>query len=93
MRLYTPFFIFGLIIFIIQFLGIPDLFEKYIIAFIGISIMLMSTFANFVQSENKILFSDNSKNKLDSKNPLDSYREKDLEEKNNLEIFNNEKHD
>jgi hypothetical protein len=57
MKIHTPIFILGLLVFITPILGLPQLYEKIIFAAYGIAIMLLisnlNAFTNFLKKEKK----------------------------------------
>lgn len=52
MKMHTPLFVVGLLIFVTPFLGLPSYIETIIIAVFGIAVMLLvSSYNTFVQKE------------------------------------------
>jgi uncharacterized membrane protein YuzA (DUF378 family) len=57
MKMHTPIFILGLLVFITPILGLPQMYEQILFAVYGIAIMLLisnlNAFTNFLKKEKK----------------------------------------
>jgi len=61
MRIHTPIFILGLLVFVTPIIGLPQLYEQIILAAFGVAIMILVSSINIINNIK-------SKNKINSEN-------------------------
>lgn len=68
MKIHTPIFILGLLVFVTPIIGLPQLYEQIILAAFGVAIMILVSSINIINNIK-------SKNKINSKNDLEDKAE------------------
>jgi hypothetical protein len=64
MKIHTPIFILGLLVFVTPIIGLPQLYEQIILAAFGVAIMILVSSINIINNIK-------SKNKINSENGLE----------------------
>lgn len=51
MKMHTPFFVIGLIVAVISYVGIPNVYEDIVVSVLGISLMILASTINHSDSD------------------------------------------